>query len=130
MLGTHSGRSTALKAMGALTVVCAVAARVAPSCKAAVARGTPAAPPVSNRWVSRAISTRGGSDAAASGDEAAAAAAAREESGVMSEVQIAMSSFNDIVGEKLLTVDNPKKGTTKEVCCTNYRMFCLRRSTP
>lgn len=34
---------------------------------------------------------------------------------MLSEVEIALSSFNDIVGENLLVVDNAKKGTTKEV---------------
>lgn len=61
----------------------------------------------SNRWVSKALAARGGADEPAETPGGIP--------GVMSEVEIALSSFNDIVGENLVVVDNAKKGTTKEV---------------
>lgn len=68
--------------------------------------------PANNRWVSKALASRGGADEPA--EETAEGIP-----GVLSEVEVALSSFNDIVGENLLVVDNPKKGTTKEVSFLN-----------
>lgn len=77
---------------------------------------TAAAPASCNRWVSKALATRGGADE----PEAAGAGEAEGNPGVLSEVQIAMSSFSEIAGENLLVVDNAKKGTTKEVSKTAH----------
>ncbi|CAM9471731.1 unnamed protein product [Ectocarpus sp. 6 AP-2014] len=84
-------------------------AHVAAASRAA-SRRAPAASssPANNRWVSKALASRGGADEPA--EETAEGIP-----GVLSEVEVALSSFNDIVGENLLVVDNPKKGTTKEV---------------
>lgn len=67
--------------------------------------------PSSNRWVSKskALACRGGADEPAETAEGIP--------GVLSEVEIAMSSFNEIVGDNLVEVDNQKKGTLKEVSC-------------
>lgn len=65
--------------------------------------------PSNSRWVSKALAARGGAD------ESAETETPEGIPGAMSEVQIALSSFNDIVGENLVVVDNAKKGTTKEV---------------
>ena len=73
-----------------------------------------AAPARSNRWVSKALATRGGADE----PEASGAGESEGIPGVLSEVQIAVSSFSEIVGENLLVVDDTKKGTTKEVSST------------
>lgn len=68
-------------------------------------------PPPGNRWLSRALASRGGADSPSKegGGEA------EKLPGMLSEIEIAVSSFADIAGENLLTVDNAKKGTTKEV---------------
>lgn len=61
----------------------------------------------------------------AAGEEGANAAgeekAGESIPGVLSEVELAMSSFKEILGENLLVVDNAKKGTTKEV----YVYVCI-----
>lgn len=70
--------------------------------------------PRKSRWVSKATLVRGGSDAEQpSVDEETTSGT--QESGILSPLQLAISSFNDIVGESLLVVDDPKKGTFKEV---------------
>lgn len=114
--------SCLLKALGALAVASATATSsgssmpTGASCGTSRAALTPAAIATSsrsNRWVSRALATRGGAeepDASAGGEDGEGGI-----SGVLSEVQIALSSFVDLVGEKLVVVDNAKKGTTKEV---------------
>lgn len=115
-----SGTSNLLKAvaLGALGLAACASATAPPGPKnvaassSCVASSAAAASPRSassnNRWVSRALAARGGADEPEK-------EAPEGIPGVMSEVQIALSSFNDIVGENLLVVDNAKKGTTKEV---------------
>eukprot|EP00903_Cladosiphon_okamuranus_P008316 g8000.t1 len=73
----------------------------------AAAATSPTAPS-NNRWVSKALAARGGADEPAATAEGGIP-------GVMSEVEIAVSSFNEIVGDNLMVVDNAKKGTMKEV---------------
>lgn len=69
--------------------------------------------PTKNRWLSKALAARGGADAAAGEGEGQQG---EKMPGVLSEIEIAVSSFADITGENLLTVENAKKGTTtKEV---------------
>jgi len=106
-------------ALGALAMTASGAAAVAAggaplnmgvACAATRPASTATAPPAavsSNRWVSKALAARGGADEPAETPGGIP--------GVMSEVEIALSSFNDIVGENLVVVDNAKKGTTKEV---------------
>lgn len=97
--------ATATATGSALTSSC-LATRVAgPSALSASSLGGPRVPPSppGNRWLSKALATRGGSDEG------------ETMTGVLSEIEIAVSSFQDIVGGKLVTVDDAKKGTTKEV---------------
>ena len=83
------------------------------SCGSHGVGGTSPTTPRRNRWVSKALAVRGGADSAGAaadgGDEAEGMA------GMLSPVQVAVTPFRDLLGDKLLTVDNPKKGTTKEV---------------
>lgn len=114
MSGARHSLLAALAVAAAATATASIAgAAGSPSCLAASGQATLSkAPGAGNRWVSRALAARGGSDesgAAAEGGEAGGVP------GAMSEVQIAMSSFNEIVGENLVVVDNAKKGTTQEV---------------
>lgn len=114
----HNNGNNLLKALGALALASVTAASNMPSwgsCASApiVNPAAAAAAPGRNRWVSRALAVRGGADEPA--DAESAAGGAESIPGVLSEVQIVMSSFKDIVGENLLEVDNAKKGTTKEV---------------
>lgn len=95
----------------ALTLACMTAsargsAGTGPFCSSAAATSPTA--PSNNRWVSKALAARGGADEPAETAEGGIP-------GVMSEVEIAVSSFNDIVGDNLMVVDNAKKGTMKEV---------------
>lgn len=118
----HSHGSSILKALVALTISSSAAAASSSmlsrvSCAAPLATAA-AAPASSNRWVSKALATRGGADETGS---AAGAGEAESPPGVLSEVQIAMSSFSEIAGETLLVVDDAKKGTTKEV---SYKRPC------
>lgn len=106
-----SGRSGLLKAaLGALAMASAATASIHPGAASSMASRPAPATPTNNRWVSRALAARGGADEPSETPEGIP--------GVLSEVEIALSSFNDIVGENLLVVDNPKKGTTKEVSPT------------
>lgn len=124
MSGARHGSNLLMKAMGAFALAGATAtmASVVPSTSScpSMARGATPAAANTNRWVSKALATRGGAEA----DEEGAGGGDDPESiaGVMSEVEIAVSSFNDIVGENLLVVDNAKKGTTKEV----RRLVCFK----
>ncbi len=118
MCGGSSSKNLLKAALGALAMTASGAAAAAggaplhlgSSCTAtrpsSAATASPAAIP-SNRWVSKALAARGGADEPAETPGGIP--------GVMSEVEIALSSFNDIVGENLVVVDNAKKGTTKEV---------------
>lgn len=120
----HSHGRSILKALVALAIspsVAAASSSMPSRTSGAAARAPPpaataAAPACSNRWVSKALATRGGADE----PEAAGAGEAEGTPGVLSEVQIAISSFSEIAGENLLVVDNAKKGTTKEVSQTAH----------
>lgn len=70
-----------------------------------------------NRWVSKALTLRGGADESGSAAETADTGAdqADEMEGVLSPAEVAVTSFRDIVGDKLLIFENPKKGKAKEV---------------
>lgn len=100
--------ASASAASGSIAAGASSSSSCASSAAAAAAAQTPQTTLSSNRWVSKALAARGGADEPAE-------EAPESIPGVMSEVEIALSSFNDIVGENLLVVDNAKKGTTKEV---------------
>lgn len=104
--GGGSSSNNLLKAALTACMIASAGASTGPSCSSSAVASPPTAR-TGNRWVSKALATRGGADEPAETAEGIP--------GVLSEVEIAVSSFNDIVGEHVVEVDNAKKGTTKEV---------------
>lgn len=96
---------------------CTMRTPAASSCTAHSIGRTGPTPLACNRWVSKVLNLRGGADESGADAETAGAEAdqAYGMDGVLSPAEISVTSFRDIVGDKLLIFENPKKGTAKEV---------------